>query len=382
MITCPECATHNRDDERFCGACGVFLRWDNDVTTATGSGPAPVTDDRTGGGQADPDRTGDDRTTTERAGDDRTTTERTGDERTGDDSAGKERAREERPGPPEQPPPRQPGPSERTTESPGPAPVPVDPVDPVDREAHPTPEQQFCPACGRDNRPDRRFCRYCGDPLDTVVRSTPERTWWQRLWDRLRRRTRRRPARDDRRSTAARLTLLIVFALCLVAVLAVVGPPLVRRAVEAVRDRTQDPMPLVPDTVSASSALPDAAAARLTDGANNRYWAPTGTGINAWVEGRYREPVRLLTVVITPGVGLNRQKFLASGRPRRLTVITERRDGRQERTDIDLRDTPGEQHFTVEEADVVRIRLEVRSTYGHDLVPAVAIAEAEFFGRR
>ncbi|MBO4208675.1 zinc ribbon domain-containing protein [Micromonospora echinofusca] len=264
-----------------------------------------------------------------------------------------------------------------------PDPEPVDPVDPVDEPTPPAPTQRRCPACGRDNRPERKFCWHCGKLLDAAVRPAPERTWWQRLRDRLRRRrTRRRPARDSRRSTAARLTLLIVFGLCLVAVLAVVGPPLVRRAVEAVRDRTQDPVPLVPDMVSASSSLPDAAAARLTDGANNRYWAPAGTGIDAWVEGRYREPVRLLTVVVTPGVGLNRQKFLAAGRPRRLTVVTERRDGQQQRTDIDLRDTPGAQHFDVEQADVVRIRLEVRSTYGHDLVPGVAIAEAEFFGRR
>ena len=173
-----------------------------------------------------------------------------------------------------------------------------------------------------------------------------------------------------------------MLAVCLVAVLAVVGPPLARRAVEAVRDRTQDPTPLVPASVVASSEAPGAGASRLTDGASNRYWAPAGKATDSWVEGRFNEPVRLLTVVITPGVGPRRQAYLAAGRPREMTVVTVNAAGEKRSTDIELVDEPGEQHFDVSMPDLVRIRLVVRSTYGPGLIPAVAIGEAEFFGRR
>ncbi|WP_046563889.1 zinc-ribbon domain-containing protein, partial [Micromonospora sp. HK10] len=261
------------------------------------------------------------------------------------------------------------------------APVPVAPAD------GPTasPPRLVCPSCAADNAPDRRFCRACGAELVAPVGpAAPRRTWWQRCRDRLRRRSpERRSLREQRRAAgAARRTLLIVLALCLVGVLAIAGPPLVRRGIEAVRDRTQDPTPLVPAAVVASSEAPGATAGRLTDGATNRYWAPNGVARGAWVEGRFAEPVRLLTVVITPGVSPRRQAFLAAGRPRGLTVIAVGPDGRQEKTDIELRDEPGEQHFDVPAAKVVRIRLVVRSTYGPGLLPSVAIGEAEFFGRR
>jgi hypothetical protein len=244
-----------------------------------------------------------------------------------------------------------------------------------------------CPACDTSNAPGRRFCRACGAELVAPAPPAPPRSWWQRLWDRVRRRTpRRRSLRDEpgtvKAAQAARRTLLVVLALCLAGVLAVVGPPLARRAVEAVRDRTEDPAPLVPAAVTASSEAPGAGAARLTDGANNRYWAPNGQAVDAWVEGQFTEPVRLLTVVITPGVGPRRQAFLAAGRPRGLTVVAIDTRGERHETDIELRDEPGAQYFTVKASDVVRIRLVVRSTYGPGLVPSVAIGEAEFFGRR
>lgn len=278
-----------------------------------------------------------------------------------------------------QPAPRQPGPPDRRGQSGDPAPTPA-----VDLPSRPPEPRLTCPACGADNAPGRRFCRSCGAPLAAATAGpAPRRTWWQRWWDRLRRRGARRTLRDERRAArAGRQTLLIVIVLCLIGVLAITGPPLVRRAVEAVRDRTEDPTPLVPTSVAASSEATGAGASRLTDGANNRYWAPSGRAVDSWVEGRFNEPVRLLTVVITPGVSPRRQAFLAAGRPRGLTVVTVDAEGKQRKIDIELRDEPGEQHFDVEASKVVRIRLVVRSTYGSGLIPSVAIGEAEFFGRR
>ncbi|MEV4847601.1 hypothetical protein AB0K20_30865 [Micromonospora matsumotoense] len=413
MIICTACGATNGDDDQFCGACGEFLRWDAGAGTSAGGA----------GDRAPAGRPADDGPPAGHPAEGRPAVDtRVG---TGPDAGARARAtgpgtdagpppptvdvptpvaastsgdthRSDADVPPRQPPdgsgtgdragggaqpaPRQPGPPERRGQGSGPEPVPVESVDPT---ARPPVPRLVCPACAVDNDPGRRFCRACGTQLSAPAAVTPRRTWWQRWWDRLRRRAPRRSQREERRaSRAARLSLLIVLVLCLVGVLAVAGPPLARRTLEAVRDRTEDPTPLVPASVAASSEMPGAGAAKLTDGANNRYWAPNGKAVDAWVEGRFNEPVRLLTVVITPGVGPRRQAFLAAGRPRGLTVVTVAADGTQQKTDIELRDEPGEQHFEVEASKVARIRLVVRSTYGPGLIPSVAIGEAEFFGRR
>ncbi|WP_432957780.1 NADase-type glycan-binding domain-containing protein [Micromonospora haikouensis] len=351
MIICGNCGATNAGDRELCANCHEYLRDEDPPSRPPGPPPpGPIGDDHHPG-PGDSPRPVADRPT---------------------------RADEQGPAP------VRPGPPPVVVERPAPGPGPVEPVGPV---AAPPPEpDRVCPGCGTANRPGRRLCVACGRPLDAPVAPEPERTWWhrwERLWDRLRGRTPRRRARPDRRAlSAARRLLLIVLGLCLVGVLAVVGPPLARRAVEAIRDRTQDPTSLVPTTVTASSERTGAGAERLTDGASNRHWAPDGPAVGAWVESRFTEPVRLLTVIVTPGVGPRRQEFLASGRPRELTVVTVDADGGRRETGIELRDEPGEQHFDVEAADVVRVRLVVRSTYGVGLVPSVAIAEAEFFGRR
>ncbi|NBE84929.1 NADase-type glycan-binding domain-containing protein [Micromonospora rubida] len=404
MITCASCGASNPDGRQFCAACGEYL-WDEGIarpaagpavtrgrpetdratdaptnpavpappapgpsaagSPSTASGPSPVVRPF---GPAEPAPGGN--------GPGR---DKPGGDKPGRDEPGGDEPVRARDGTPQA---LQPGLPSTTRE----APRPVDPVDPA-----PRPPEPICPHCGRINPPGRRICRFCGEPLTAPVAPEPERaTWWERLrgrcsrlWNRLRRRGPRRSAPKDRRAAgAARRLLLLVLGLCLVGVLAVAGPPLVRRAVEAVRDRTEDPTSLVPAAMSASSERVGAGAARLTDGANNRYWAPVGTPADAWVEGRFTEPVRLLTVIITPGVGPRRQAFLEAGRPRGLTVVTVDAGGKQKKTDIELRDEPGEQHFPVEASNVVRIRLVVRSTYGPGLDPAVAIGEAEFFGRR
>ncbi|WP_229397594.1 NADase-type glycan-binding domain-containing protein [Micromonospora okii] len=426
MIVCGNCGATNDEGRQFCASCREFL-WAEGATPpppgpapATSPGPktdrqapAPGPDHRSAAPASGP---GPDRQTTVPSpgpGPDRQGTDRQGTDRQGTE-AGARPAREApapAPPPPDRPRPAAaagavdrphpatvPGAVDRpdVAEQAGGQPLPVQPglvartrdrpdgaTAPVDAVPRPPEADRVCPRCARSNPPDRRICRFCGAPLAATVVAEPQRSWWRRLWDRLRGRSPRRAPRKDRRAAgAARRSLLIVLALCLVGVLAVAGPPLARRAVEAVRDRTQDPASLVPTAVSASSERVGAGAARLTDGANNRYWAPTGTAVGSWVEGRFAEPVRLLAVVIHSGVGPRRQAFLEAGRPRGLTVVTVDAEGGQEKTDIELRDEPGEQHFDVEASNVVRIRLVVRSTYGSGLDPAVAIGEAEFFGRR
>jgi hypothetical protein len=391
MIVCGSCGATNDEGRQFCVSCREFL-W-TEGAPASPTGPDPGRKTPVAGADSDrhPPVAGPDsdrktpvvgehpaRDTPDPVPDppdgwapaaDAEAVERPRPDGAGQDGAGQGGG---------QPAPVQPGLVARTRDRPDAATAPADAA-----AAHaPEPEQE-CPRCARSNPPGRRICRFCGATLARRVVAERERSWWQRLWDRLRDRSPRRPPRKDRRAAgAARRILLIVLALCLVGVAAVAGPPLARRAVEAVRDHTQDPVSLVPTAMSASSERLGAGAARLTDGASNRYWAPTGNGVGAWVEGRFDEPVRLLTVIVRPGVGPRRQAFLEAGRPRGLTVVTVDADGEEKKTDIELRDEPGEQHFDVEASNVVRIRLVVRSTYGSGLEPAVAIGEAEFFGRR
>ncbi|HWH01938.1 MAG TPA: hypothetical protein VNV66_22080, partial [Pilimelia sp.] len=207
--------------------------------------------------------------------------------------------------------------------------------------------------------------------------------WWRRLLRRLAGRSSYQAG--QRRERRARPVLArAVRLVALVAVLAVAvafGPGAVRWAVNEVRDRTQDHVPLSPSGFRASSARPGAPAERIADGASNRYWAPTGSGENAWVEASFAQPVRLLDVVVTAGISPQQDQFLTAGRPRTLEVSAERASGAGVTFVVELRDAPGPQAFTVEAEGVVRVRLTVRSSYGPAAARGIAVAEVEFFGR-
>jgi hypothetical protein len=141
-------------------------------------------------------------------------------------------------------------------------------------------------------------------------------------------------------------------------------------------------VPLRPTGTAASSAGTGTPASRIIDGAINRYWAPTGKAAGAWVEVSYDKPVRVLDIVVTPGISKEQDKFLTVGRPSELDVVATRRDGKTVEKVLHLRDEPGGQTFKFQAPDSVRLRLTVRSTYGPRSAPAVAIGEVEFFGRR
>lgn len=252
------------------------------------------------------------------------------------------------------------------------------PLRPVDE---PTPQQvtgeRPCPNCGRGNEPMRRFCSFCGHSMQ-VVAEEEKLPWWRRLLNRL---TSRRP-RSRRSNGVARRILKFTSALCALAVLLVAGPPLSSRAFYAVRDRLQPGDPVRPiEVIASSSHSPETLPERISDGASNRYWAPRGPAADAWVEAAFARPFRTTDILIHSGISKEQEQFLTVGRPHELALIATTDDGDTVEETLVLRDRPGEQRFTFRAKNVVRIRLVIRSTFGPESEPAVAIAEVEFFGR-
>lgn len=343
MIICTACGTRNPDNTRFCGVCGAFLEW-----AGTPIEPGPPAE-----------------------------------------------AAPPSPPPPSPPPPSPPPTAQPVTAQPVTAqPVTAQPaaVQPDRRQTRraPTavPEERAsntadgdltCPRCHTGNDRARRFCRICGAPLAEAA-TTVRRSWWRRLWDRLTKRG-RRPKRPDQSGAAARRLLRITLLICVLVILLIAGPLLAKAAIDKLRDRTQAHVPLVPASVSASSARAGAPASRIADGATNRYWAPTGAAAGSWVEARFASPVRVLDIIVTPGVGTEQSAFLKVGRPHEMEVIATSRTGEVTRTTIQLSDQAGPQRFGFEAVDVLRVRLVVRSVYGTSTKPTVAVGEVEFFGR-
>jgi hypothetical protein len=371
MIVCSTCGTTNRDGERFCGECGAFLAWEGTrVDPSTGepaappaTGPAHGSGPAGQGGPASQGGSG--------AAGVGSLPGRAGDARSEAESRAESRSE--------------------------PAAVPAADRDPVAvqpgqaaprRPARPVPRERpapvggdvVCPRCQAGNDSSRRFCRSCG--ADLVVPVVARRSWWRRLLDRLRRPGRTTARRTRRPTGMARRLVVITTALCLLAVLAVVGRPLLGRALDEIRDNIEDPAPLIPNAATASSvAGRDTSASRVADGATNRYWAPAGPAVGAWVEVSFAKPVRLLNVVVHSGVSTVAEQFLTVGRPDELDLTAIDGNGALVSTQLKLRDQPGPQTFDFEAEGTVRVRIAIRSTYGAPSEPTVALGEVEFFGR-
>jgi hypothetical protein len=428
MIVCEVCGTANGDGERFCGQCGAFLEWagadagrpaaaQQSPTPSVGAGhgdPGPAGTsgraaavDPVTGPAADPVATWTADPVTPRATE--PVTPRAADPVTpGATDPGATRAAgpvtvptadpaasrvgevlsTAAPGPPVD---TDAGPAQPSGQPAERMPAAVQPGQPVRRRPPvapveeprpaPRPGERVCGRCGTGNDPSRRFCRSCGAPLaEAAVVRLP---WWRRLLGALAGRSayaagERRSRRDF--SVARRLVRLLALVVVL-AVLVVFGRPLVSTAVNAVRDRMRDPVYFHPVDVTASSARRGAAAERIADGASNRYWAPAGKAEGAWVEAAFGEEVRIVEVMVTPGVSKKPEEFLAAGRPRDIELRASTADGGTKTVKAVLRDEPGPQTVTVKTTGVLRIRLTVRSTYGPGADPPVAVGELEFVGR-
>jgi len=204
--------------------------------------------------------------------------------------------------------------------------------------------------------------------------------WWRRIF------RKRVYNAGDRREVArsvnwVRPLLLLAVLLGLVLVCALPGRGLIDRGVTELMDRVSAHVPVTPVAVRASSTEQGAAPENVKDVVANRYWAPAGPAEGAWVEVDLKEAVRLLDVIVTPGVSGDKKEFLEQGRPKELDVTVTDTRGRTHTTTIKLRDEPGGQRFSVKASDAVRVRFTIRSSYGVPPGRLVAVAELEFFAR-
>ncbi|MEO9326032.1 zinc ribbon domain-containing protein [Nocardioides sp. C4-1] len=351
---CPDCGAPLEAGEQFCGSCGCYVDWsppEPEPVVDASPPPAPPTPSPPQSSPSVP--------------------------------------------PPSVPPaaalvaPQQPAPQQPVARQPGAAQVappprhqavPPEPVNPGDL---------VCGQCGAGNKPTRRFCRRCGhDLVDAVVARTP---WWRRILPR--RTTRvdeagthpaaRRPG-GRRRVPARLLTLLVVVGLLAGGGLLLRGQ--VGGLVDLVRDRVQGVERVVPATATASSAQEGHGPNLVKDGTPNKYWAPAkaGDGRGEHVDVAFDAPVRLVYVLVTPGVTTSDEEaFQQQGRPAELRVVVTHDDGSREVTDVELEDKRGDVRVTIRQSEVTAVRFEIVSTHaGNAPGSRPAIGELEFFVRK
>jgi hypothetical protein len=158
--------------------------------------------------------------------------------------------------------------------------------------------------------------------------------------------------------------------------------------VQLVRDRISGVEPIKPRSteVKASSRQPGHEPGLVRDGNNNTYWAPAdaGEGVGEYLEVTFDEPVRLVTLLVTPGVTTSKEdEFIAQGRPEDLRIVIDRDGDSTEVENVHLADKRGPVEVDIAESDVTRLRIVIESAYvGQADGSRTAIAEIEFFARK
>ncbi|MDW8809556.1 zinc ribbon domain-containing protein, partial [Streptomyces scabiei] len=238
-----------------------------------------------------------------------------------------------------------------------------------------------CPWCGTPTRPDRHFCARCAMPMAGRPQAPGRLPWWRRL---LLGRATQTPWAGDRprlrRGFGAILNWVVAaVVLTLIVTLAFKADD----GYQAARDHFAKRASVVPDTYKASRSFPGHKPQLAFDSYSNTWWGPgvTQSGEGEWIEARFEQPVRLLDVVIIPGVSKKADQRAESARPHRIEATVTAADGTRSTKFITLDQTAGAQtrKFRVGSAETVRFT--IRSSYGADDKKQVAIAEIEFFGR-
>ncbi|WP_421106508.1 NADase-type glycan-binding domain-containing protein [Streptomyces sp. NEAU-S77] len=237
-----------------------------------------------------------------------------------------------------------------------------------------------CPWCHTANRPDRHFCARCAMPMAEGPENPARLPWWRRLFDY---RNREQPWAGDRprlRYQIGRILRWVVLA----AVLALVGWALFQtpQAVSAVRDHFAKRAPLNPDSFKASRSYPQHGPDKAFDVVSNSWWGPgvTQSAKGEWLEARFRDPVRLLDIGITPGMSGRGQTLTKSALPHRIEARITTDDGKTTVRELNLDQGAGFQRRPFRVQNVTAVRFTIQSAYGADNKKQVAIAEIEFFG--
>ncbi|MDX3170325.1 zinc ribbon domain-containing protein, partial [Streptomyces scabiei] len=238
-----------------------------------------------------------------------------------------------------------------------------------------------CPWCGTPTRPDRHFCARCAMPMAGRAETPGRLPWWRRL---LIGRDTQTPWAGDRprlrRGFGAILNWVVAaVVLTLVVTLAFKADDGYRAA----RDHFAKRASVVPDTFKASRSFPGHKPDLAFDTYSNTWWGPgvTQSGEGEWLEAHFEEPIRLLDVVITPGVSKQADQRSESARPHRIEATVTAADGSKSTRMLTLDQAAGGQSRKFRVGDAKSVRFTIRSSYGADDKKQVAIAEIEFFGR-
>ncbi|HEX8629688.1 MAG TPA: hypothetical protein VF755_16095, partial [Catenuloplanes sp.] len=354
VVVCGECGERSPADVQFCGQCGAFLEWDAQSSAPDDAGaptvpdgdadgvvaaarPGPAATEHPAGPPSAPGRSapgssvpgssepgaGRPRSASPGAGPPRSAS--SGAAPSGSPPLARSSTGPGSPRPPASDAPRQP--ATPGVVRPGEVHARRQVSLPREEPGRLAPGERACPRCGSGNAPTRQFCRSCGSLLAEASAVTGSTGWWRRLLTRLRgRRHYDAGTRRKVRSTGGgrRWTGVIVVVVLVALAVVLVPTGLLGQATEAVRDRVGKRVPVPPVAFRASSVGRGAAAEQVADGASNRYWAPAGSPVGAWVEVDLPDPVRLVEVIITAGASMEQKQFRAQGRPHELlaTVAT------------------------------------------------------------
>ncbi|WP_409000482.1 NADase-type glycan-binding domain-containing protein [Streptomyces europaeiscabiei] len=238
-----------------------------------------------------------------------------------------------------------------------------------------------CPWCGTPTRPDRHFCARCAMPMAGRTEAPGRLPWWRRM---LNGRNTQTPWAGDRprlRRGFGRILNWVVAALVLTLIVTLALQA--DDGYQAARDHFAKRASVVPDSSKASRSFPGHKPDLAFDTYSNTWWGPgvTQSGEGEWIEAHFEQPVRLLDVVITPGVSKKPDQRAESARPHRVEATITAADGSTSTKILTLDQTAGGQSRKFRVGDAETVRFTIRSAYGADDKKQVAIAEIEFFGR-
>ncbi|OKI03415.1 hypothetical protein A6A06_39440 [Streptomyces sp. CB02923] len=240
-----------------------------------------------------------------------------------------------------------------------------------------------CPWCATPNPADRHFCCRCAMPFAEhgAAPAPVPRPWWRRLLGPGRQETPWAGDRPRLRRVFDRIGTWITAAVAVT--LLILGVLYVPDGIQATGDHFAKRAPVEPDGIRASRSYPGHGPKLAFDKLNNTWWGPgvSQSGQGEWIEVRFARPVRLLDLVITPGVSVRADQLDRSALPHRVRATITGKDGRTETRDLTLDPGAGEQRRAFRVGEATAVRFTIESAHAASAEKQVAIAEIEFFGR-